>query len=57
MNIYQMARQRMADFDFVATRSHAAEAALMHKAEYNRKWREANHDKMAAMRERKLEGK
>ena len=50
MNIYQMARQRMADVDLVATRSHAAEVALLHKAEYNRKWREANPDKMAAMR-------
>lgn len=52
MNIYQMARQRMADFDLVATRSHAAEAALMHKAERNRKWREANPDKVIAMRAR-----
>lgn len=51
-NIYQMARQRIAEIDIVATRSHAAEAALLHKAEYNRKWREANPDKVAAMRER-----
>ena len=50
MNIYQMARQRMADVDFIATRSHAAEAALAHKAELNRKWREANPDKVEAMR-------
>ena len=55
MNIYQMARQRMADFDVIATRSHAAEAALAHKAERNRKWREANPDKVAAMRERERE--
>ena len=55
MNVYQMARQRMADFDFISTRSHAAEAALLHKAQYNRKWREANPDKMAAMRERDRE--
>ena len=55
MNIYQMARKRMADFDLVATRSHAAEAALMHKAERNRKWREANPDKVEAMRERDRE--
>ena len=50
MNIYQMARQRMADEDFIATRSHAAEAALTHKAERNRKWREANPDKVESMR-------
>ena len=50
MNIYQMARQRMADVDFIATRSHAAEAALTHKAERNRKWREANPDKVESMR-------
>ena len=55
MNIYQMARQRMAAFDLVATRSHAAEAALAHKAERNRKWREANPDKVVAMRERERE--
>ena len=55
MNIYQMARQRMADVDFIATRSHAAEAALAHKAQYNRKWREANPDKVEAMRERERE--
>ena len=55
MNIYKMARQRMADVDFIATRSHAAEVALAHKAERNRKWREANPDKMAAMRERERE--
>ena len=55
MNIYQMARQRIADVDFVATRSHAAEIALLHKAEYNRKWREANPDKVEAMRERERE--
>ena len=55
MNIYQMARQRMADVDFIATRSHAAEAALLHKAERNRKWREANPDKVAEMRERERE--
>ena len=55
MNIYQMARQRMADVDVIATRSHAAEVALAHKAERNRKWREANPDKMAAMRERDRE--
>lgn len=53
MNIYQMARQRIADVDIVATRSHAAEVALAHKAERNRKWREANPDKMASIRERK----
>ena len=52
MNIYQMARQRMADVEIVATRSHAAEVALAHKAERNRKWREANPDKVAEMRER-----
>ena len=46
MNIYQMARQRMADVDLIATRSHAAEAALTHKAKYNRKWREDNPDKV-----------
>ena len=50
MNIYQMARQRMADVDFIATRSHAAEVALTHKAERNRKWREANPDKVESMR-------
>lgn len=50
MNIYQMARQRMAEVDFIATRSHAAEAALAHKAERNRKWREANPDKVESMR-------
>lgn len=50
MNIYQMARQRMADVDFIATRSHAAEVALAHKAQYNRKWREANPDKVESMR-------
>lgn len=55
MNIYQMARQRMADVDIIATRSHAAEVALAHKAERNRKWREANPDKKAAMRERDRE--
>lgn len=55
MNIYQMARQRMANLDVIATRSHAAEAALAHKAQYNRKWREANPDKMAAIRERERE--
>ncbi len=55
MNIYQMARQRMADVDFIATRSHAAEVALAHKAERNRKWREANPDKVAEMRERERE--
>ena len=55
MNIYQMARQRMADVDVIATRSHAAEAALLHKARYNRKWREANPDKVDAMRERDRE--
>ena len=55
MNVYQMARQRMADVDVIATRSHAAEAALLHKAQYNRKWREANPDKMAATRERDRE--
>lgn len=45
----------MADVDFIATRSHAAEVALAHKAERNRKWREANPDKMSAMRERDRE--
>ena len=50
MNIYQMAWQRMAGVDFIATRSHAAEVALAHKAERNRKWREANPDKVEAMR-------
>ena len=55
MNIYQMARQRIADVDVIATRSHAAEAALAHKAERNRKWREANPDKVAEMRERERE--
>lgn len=50
MNIYQMARQRMADVDIIATRSHAAEVALTHKAERNRKWREANPDKVESMR-------
>jgi hypothetical protein len=55
MNIYQMARQRMANLDVIATRSHAAEAALAHKAERNRKWREANPDKVVAMRERDRE--
>ena len=55
MNIYQMARQRMAGVDLIATRSHAAEAALLHKAERNRKWREANPDKVAEMRERERE--
>ena len=49
MNIYQMARQRMADVDIIATRSHAAEVALAHKAERNRKWREANPDKVESM--------
>lgn len=55
MNIYQMARQRMAGVDIIATRSHAAEVALAHKAQYNRKWREANQDKVVAMRERDRE--
>lgn len=50
MNIYQMARQRMADVDIIATMSHAAEVALAHKAERNRKWREANPDKVESMR-------
>jgi len=50
VNIYQMARQRMADVDFIATRSHAAEVALAHKAQYRRKWREANPDKVESMR-------
>lgn len=50
MNIYQMARQRMAGVDIVSTRSHAAEVALAHKAERNRKWREANPDKVESMR-------
>lgn len=50
MNIYQMARQRMADVDIIATRNHAAEVALAHKAERNRKWREANPDKVESMR-------
>ena len=50
MNIYQMARQRMADVDIIATRNHAAEVALVHKAERNRKWREANPDKVESMR-------
>lgn len=45
-----MARLRMADVDFIATRSHAAEVALAHKAERNRKWREANPDKVESMR-------
>ena len=55
MNIYKMARQRMAGVDFIATRSHAAEVALAHKAEYNRKWREANPDKVEAMRMKERE--
>lgn len=50
MNIYQMARLRMADVDIIATRNHAAEVALAHKAERNRKWREANPDKVESMR-------
>jgi len=55
VNIYQMARQRMEGVDIVSTRSHAAEVALAHKAERNRKWREANPDKVVAMRERERE--
>ena len=55
MNIYKMARQRMAGVDFIATRSHDAEVALAHKAEYNRKWREANPDKVEAMRMKERE--
>lgn len=55
VNIYQMARQRIADVDIVATRSHAAEVALAHKAEINRKWRDANPDKVAEMRLRDRE--
>lgn len=40
----------MADVDIIATRSHAAEVALAHKSERNRKWREANPDKVESMR-------
>jgi hypothetical protein len=40
----------MAGVDFIATRSHAAEVALAHKAQYRRKWREANPDKVESMR-------
>ena len=54
MNIYQMARERSARFDErVLTRP--AEVALEAKNTRNRKWREANPDKVEAMRERERE--
>ena len=54
MNIYQMARERSARFDErVLTRP--AEVALEAKNTRNRKWREANPDKVEAMRDRDRE--
>ena len=54
MNIYQMARQRSAKFDERAL-AKPAEVALEAKKARDRKWREANPDKVVAMRERERE--
>lgn len=49
MNIYQMARERSAKFDELAL-AKPAEVALEAKKARDRKWREANPDKVEAMR-------
>ena len=54
MNIYQLARERSATFDERAL-AKPAEVALEAKKTRDRKWREANPDKVAAMRERDRE--
>ena len=51
MNIYQLARDRSAKFDERAL-AKPAEVALEAKKTRDRKWREANPDKVAEMRER-----
>lgn len=57
----QMARLRMADVDIIATRNHAAEVALAHKAERNperaREIREySNAVQRGKMKQRRLGG-
>lgn len=56
MNIYQLARERSARFD-ERTLARPAEIAIEAKKMRNRKWREANPDKVETMRmkERKRE--
>lgn len=54
MNIYQLARERSSKFDERAL-AKPAEVALEAKKARNRKWREANPDKVAEMRERDRE--
>lgn len=54
MNIYQLARERSAKFDERAL-AKPAEIALEAKKTRDRKWREANPDKVEAMRERDRE--
>ena len=54
MNIYQLARERSAKFDERAL-AKPAEVALEAKKARDRKWREANPDKVEAMRERDRE--
>lgn len=54
MNIYQLARERSAKFDERAL-AKPAEVALEAKKARDRKWREANPDKVEAMRDRDRE--